>query len=248
MSFIDFLEESFPKVTVATAAAKVFLWSYARRKEITSLKWSEVRIIEGEVHFDIVGKWRVRKWFRIPTRLYDDLLALRVKNSPFVFAAYSDQVRSHHESHAGPNRASKIRTDFTPQNFADWLYHKIGHWSKTQPDGVAYLHAFRKTGLQYAVDGEMTNKRVAEDARVNFGVMTTHYTNEEARQFREKSNRTFERIARSFPEDVLIKYAYTPQPTDPLQLQLQLAEAVKNQDWIEARRISDLLCRRVQAG
>lgn len=246
MSLLDYLEGSFPDVTLAPLAAKVFLWSYARRREIAGLKWTELRLVDGEIHFDITGKWEVRKWFRIPTRLYEDLIALKVPDSSYVFAAYSDQVRMHHATSARPNRASKIRDDFVPKNFGEWLYHRISEWSQSQPDGTACLHAYRKTGLQFAVDGDVTNKRVAADARVNVGVMTTHYTNEQEKQLREKSNRTFDRIARGLPEEVLIRYGYTPQTVDPLQL--ALAEAVQKQDWLEARRISDLLCRRDQAG
>lgn len=245
VSFLDYLEHSFGNVTCAAAAAKVFFWSCARRTEIAELKWSELRMIDGEVHFDIVGKWRVRKWFRIPSRLYEDLIDLKEGENPFVFASYSEQVQKHHSTSGRPNRASKIRADFVPTNFGEWLYHRVSEWSKSQSNGAAYLHAFRKTGLQFAVDGDATNRRVAADARVNVGVMTTHYTTDREQQLRDRSNRTFERISRSLPEHVLIRYGYMPQKSDPLEVALN--DAVLKQDWAEVKRISDLLCRRDQS-
>jgi hypothetical protein len=244
-SIIEFFEQNYSLVTVARLAAQTFFWSCARREEIASLEWSRLRLVGEEVHFDMVGKWRVRKWFRIPARLYEELTAVRT-DSPFVFAAYPDQLRLHHQSGPRPWLSKKVRADFSPENLGDWFYHRIVEWSETQANSTACVHVFRKTGLQHAVDGEAENRRVAEDARVTLRVMTTHYTPEQERQLREKSNRTFERIAKSLPLPVLLRYGYRPEAVDSMQRELE--EAVRCQNWAEVQRLSDLLRQRDEAG
>lgn len=244
-SIIEFFEQNYSLVTVARLAAQTFFWSCARREEIAGLEWSRLRLVGEEVHFDMVGKWRVRKWFRIPARLYEELTAVRT-DSPFVFAAYPDQVRLHHQSGPRPWLSEKVRADFAPENLGDWFYHRIVEWSETQADSTACVHVFRKTGLQHAVDGEAENRRVAEDARVTLRVMTTHYTREQERQLREKSNRTFDRIAKSLPLPVLLRYGYRPETVDSMQRDLE--EAVRCQNWAEVQRLSELLRQRDQAG
>lgn len=246
LSILDYFETKFTKVTVASLAVKVFVWSYARRKDFSGLKWSSLRLIEGEAHFDIVGKWRVRMWFRIPARLYEALDANRVKGNDYVFAAYSKQLRRQYEDNLYSKRAKLIRPDFQPTNFGEWIYEHILDWSESHAADPACVHSFRKTGLQHAVDGEFTNKTVASDARLNMRVMTGHYTTEQDRQLREKSNRTFERIAKSLPDDVLSRYGYDPQAANVLQT--QLLEAVSKQDWLKVMEITQKLSQITQPG
>ena len=70
VSILDYFEQVYPIVNVARLAAQTYFWSCARREEISGLDWTRLRLIGDEIHFDMVGKWRVRKWFRIPSRLY----------------------------------------------------------------------------------------------------------------------------------------------------------------------------------
>lgn len=246
VSIIGFFEQKYPAVTVAKLAAQVFfLWSCARRDEIADLEWARLRTIGDEIHFDMVGKWRVRKWFRIPPRLYDELLAVRT-DSKYVFAAYTDQLRLHHQSGPRPWQSKQVRADFASKNFGDWFYRRIVEWSDSEAGSKACVHVFRKTGLQYAVDGEAESRRVAEDARLSVRVMTTHYTPEQERQYRDKSSRTYERIAKSLPLPVLLRYCYRPEAVDSMQRDLE--EAVRCQNWAEVQRLSELLRQRDQAG
>ncbi|WP_166820099.1 hypothetical protein [Thalassoroseus pseudoceratinae] len=245
LSVLNYFEQNFSTVTVAPLLAQTFLWSYARRREISSLKWSELRLTADEVHFDIVGKWGVRKWFRIPSRLYEDLLRIKTEGD-YVFGAYPQQLRQHYLDYGHKGHAGRVRTDFDPSNFGDWFYHRIADWSESLPNGSACVHVFRKTGLQGAVDGEAENEKIAEDACVNVRVMTTHYTKEKERQLRAKSNRMFERIATSLPTEVLIRYGYTPRVIDPLVAKLE--QAYRQEDWAEVERLSGELRRRDQAG
>ena len=76
--------------------------------------------------------------------------------------------------------------------------------------------------------------------------MTSHYTTEQERQFRAKSNRTFERIARSLTTEILVRYGYTPKVVDPLVARLE--QAFQDQNWAEVERLSRELSRREQAG
>ena len=82
ISIIEFFEKSYPEVATARLAAQVFFWSCARRKEISSLKWDSLRLVGDEVHFDVVGKWMIRKWFRVPSKLYEELLSIKTSSPP----------------------------------------------------------------------------------------------------------------------------------------------------------------------
>src|SRR5262249_56027877 len=116
-----------------------------------------------EYEFEIVGKWGVERWFRVPEALYRELQALRT-DSPFVFAAYTEQIRRFHAGNAGCLR--KIRDDFRAENFGRWVYERVKEWAEQSGTGRAYLHVFRKTALQHARRGEDINRQVAEDACV----------------------------------------------------------------------------------
>lgn len=72
--------------------------------EVASLSWGSLRPIEGEYRFDIIGKRGIRRWFRVPEAVHQDMLALRT-DSPFVFAAYTEQLRQFYASNL--NRKSQ---------------------------------------------------------------------------------------------------------------------------------------------
>jgi hypothetical protein len=179
VSVLDFLEEGWQGVPVAALAVKVLLWSCCRKLEVAGLTWGAGRvftndrrvvcasdcslaadggiavqgrpIVAAEVHFEVVGKWGVERWFRIPGPLFRELLAHRT-DSPFVFSAYTEQIRRLHADN--PGCLKKVRDEFTPQNFGRWVYERIKDWAATHTAGDAYLHVFRKTGLQFPHDGE----------------------------------------------------------------------------------------------
>lgn len=95
-----------------------------------------MRVVGDEVHFDIVEKWGVRKWFRIPTQLYKELLDLKGENE-FVFADFTEQLRQYHLRSPNLRFAARVREEFDPENFGDWLYNKIVDWSKSFGSEVA---------------------------------------------------------------------------------------------------------------
>ncbi len=70
LALLKYLTAKWPDVTAAVLYAKVSLWVWGRRSEVAGLRWENLRKIEGEYHFDYVGKWGVRKWARIPPGLY----------------------------------------------------------------------------------------------------------------------------------------------------------------------------------
>jgi integrase len=223
--------------------AKVFLWSWGRRREIAGLKWADARIAGSERHFESIGKWGVDKWFRIPQELYDELLAVRT-NSPFVFAAFNQQLRKFHQNGPRPWLANRVLPVFVPENLGDWFYNQIVAWSKTLPRGPACTHIFRKTTLQYARRGEDANRLVAQDARVGEGVMMTSYVKETDEELRQKSNRTFHRIHASLPPEVARRFGYAEPPVDPLRQ--QIGEAMAAGNWDLVTRLSLELARRDQ--
>jgi integrase len=232
-------------VTVAPAVAKVCLWSWGRKSEVMGLRWDQLRSVAGEHHFEIVGKWGVDKWFRIPDRLYRELLALKT-DSPYVFGMYKRQLRRFHERGPRPWLAQRVSDEFEPDNLGDWFYERVQEWSEGSPDGRAYLHVFRKTSLQYARSGEDLNRQVSADARLGEGVMMTSYVRETDEEMRAKSNRTYRRIAASLPPEVARRYGHEGEAIDPLVQRLQ--DAVARQEWGLVSRITAELQGREEAG
>lgn len=228
VAFLDHFEKHWAGISVATTLAKVFLWSSGRRLEVASLTWPQLRVVGAEYYFQIVGKWGVEKWFRIPDGLYRELLALRT-DSPFVFAAYPEQVRHFYERSCWHGPAKNVVGEFDPENLANWFYKKLKAWSKSLPKGHASTHIFRKTSLQYARSGEDINRRVAQDARVSETVLMTNYVKETDEHLRAKSNRTYERILASLSPEVARRYGHAEPKAIQLEQQIQVAVAAK--DW-----------------
>jgi hypothetical protein len=190
-----------------------------------------------EVHFHVVGKWGVERWFRIPDSVYRDLLALRTE-CPFVFASYSDQIRRVHADNHGCLK--KIRDEFTPENFGRWIYERIKEWSEMHPQGHAYVHVFRKTALQLALDGEDDlDGWVADDAGVSKEVLLGHYAKP---KLWRKSNRTFMRILASLPAEVAQRYGQVEDERSKLERRLQAA--VGAGDWGLAAELSSQLVKK----
>jgi hypothetical protein len=244
LSFLDYLEDRWRGVTVAGALAKTCLWSQGRRTEVTGLRWSSLRAVGHEYHFEIVGKAGIEKWFRVPEGLYQELLALKA-DSPYVFAAYSQQMRHFYESSRFPWQARVVCEEFRPVNLGDWFHERIVQWSKSLPRGHATAHVFRKSSLQYARTGEDVNRQVADDARVSPGVMMTHYVKETDEQMRARSNRTFARILAGLPAEVARRYGHVDPTSSPLEERLRAALA--DEDWPLVARLSSELARRTQA-
>ncbi len=228
LSFLSFLETKWSGVIVATSVAKVCLWSWGRRAEVMGLQWSSYRHVGGEHHFEIIGKWGVEKWFRVPENLYQELLRLKTESS-FVFAAHNTQLRTFHEQHGRVNQARRVTSAFNPVNLGDWFHEQIVAWSKTQPKGHATTHLFRKTSLQYARIGEDVNRQIAADARLSEGVMMTNYVKETDEQMRAKSNRMFARVLASLPAEVAARYGHTEDQHGGLKERIKAAAAAE--DW-----------------
>lgn len=226
LSFLDSLQGQWPEVKVAPLVAKVFLWSACRKREVAGLTWKGLRTVGDEFHFQVVGKWGVKRWFRLPPSIHAELCNQRT-SSAFHFAAYSNQIRLTHAKNRGCLR--KIRDEFNPENFADWFYRRVKEWSKTQAKGQAFVHHFRKTGLQHARRGEDINRLVAADARVGESVMMTSYVEETDEELRAKSNRTYRRIAASLPVEVVRRYGYVEDNRSDLERRLR--EAMDAKDW-----------------
>ena len=240
ISLLDYFDTKWPGVTVAPAFVKVMLWSWSRKLEVSSLKWSGEKKIDVECHFESTGKWNVTKWFRLPTSLRAELECLKT-DSDFVFGCYSEQVRKFHEQHGQGRHACNMRGDFLPENLGDWMHHRVKEWSKTLPNGSAYLHVFRKTTLQHALSGEHIEQAVAEEAHVTPAVMRASYARSKDAEFRRMSNRTYERIRASLPVEVAVRYGFKERPEDRLKEQLDLARS--QGDWAAVARIADELNR-----
>jgi integrase len=230
LNLLGYVEDNWRSVPVASAAVRVFLWSGCRKLEVAGLTWDMLRVVGDEYHFQITGKWGVQRWFPVPEPVYRELLSLRT-GSPFVFAAYNDQIRLLHAGNAGCLR--KMRPDFTPQNFGRWVYERVKDWAAAHGK-EAHLHVFRKTALQHARRGEDVNRRVAEDARVGEAVMMASYVTETGEELRARSNRTFARIVARLPQEVAKRYGCIAASTPTLEQQVQTAITAKDWDRVAA--------------
>jgi integrase len=234
VSLLDHMEGKYAAVPGAAAYAKVLVWSALRKREIASLSWLDYRPVNGEHHFYVEAKSGVPRWFRVPEAVYRELAGMRVGGDDHVFAGYVGQLRLHLRDSA-PGPASRIKDEYDPARMGDWFYERMVEWARSQPRGHAYVHTFRKTGLQFARAGEDINRRVAEDARVSEKVMLGHYVRENDPELRAKSNRTIERLAAAMPDEVARRYGHE-QEGHGLEEQLSLAVAQKN--WRLARELS----------
>ena len=232
LSLLDYFESHWSGVPVGALAAKVFLWSACRKLEVAGLTWDSFRPVSSECHFEIIGKWGVERWFRLPEALCQELVAIR-NGSPFVFAAYTDQLRLFHARR--PNLRDHIDGEFDPKRFGSWFYKRVREWSKTIPKGSAFVHVFRKTALQYALRGDDVASQVAIDAGVSESVLMTNYAKETDVEARQRSNRTFRRILASLPPEVAIRYGFVHDARS--EMENQLRAAIDAKDWGRATEL-----------
>ena len=235
VSILDYFERKWHDIRVATAAVKGFLWLWCRLSELTSLKWSDLRIVGGEYHFEIIGKMAIEKWARVPEGLYRELLAFKT-TSPYVFAAYNPQVRQHFVRQGLSLFAANVGEIYNPAAFGSWLQTRIPEWAKEAGRPHATPHVFRKTALQHARRGEDLNRLVAQDAKVTTSVMMRHYVSEREEELRHASNRTYTRILASLPPDVATRYGYQAV-NGTANLEERLEAATKAKDW---RLVADI--------
>lgn len=245
-SFLDYLETEWADVVVGQLMAKMFVWSACRLREVMGLKWSFLRRAGDEIHFHVIGKWDIPRWIRIPPALFKTLEAQRTDN-PFVFAAYSDQLRRHHERVGRSNWEANVLGGYDLQRSASWFGNRIKDWSASLPAGHAYTHLLRKTTLQLARVGEDANRAVATDARVGEAVMMASYVYEGDEQLRQSSNRTYARIVAALPPDLARRMGYEPAagPADP---EAAIREAMAARDWGRVAELSAVLKERRTAG
>jgi len=244
LSLLDYLRTKWPGIGMAETLAKVFLWSCARRQAVCSLRWEQMRLIGPERHFQIIDKWGVKRWFRVPEGLYQELLQLKA-DSPFVFAAYTKQLRKFYRGSARPGMTKAVGEEFKPVCLGDWFHERLSDWSASLPKGHAYIHVFRKTGLQYARRGEDVNGKVAKDAGVSARVMMTHYVEEKDPELRDASNKTYERLLASLPQVVAQRYGFVQPATEGLEEKLR--HAIASEDWFQVAALSGQLAEQTQA-
>jgi integrase len=242
-SILDYFGSKWQEISVAAAAAKSLLWLWCRLSELVNLKWDDLRIVGTEYHFQIIGKWAVEKWARIPTGLHKELFGLKTA-SPYVFAAYTCQLRNYYNQRGLAVAVANVGEEYVPRAFGDWLQERIPEWAAATGRPHATPHVFRKTALQHARRGEDLNRLVAQDARVGTSVMMRHYVTEREEELRHASNRTYARILASLPQEIATRYGYVPESqTDDLEARLEAAAMAK--DWKLVADLAQQLAGRV---
>jgi integrase len=242
-AFLDFLAARWAGVPVAAAVAKVLLWSGARRDEVMGLTWDQYRAVQGEHHFSICGKHGVRRWFRVPSAVYREIDALRAPSDRHLFAAYPDQLRRHHGAGPMPYLVKTVGESFDAVCLGDWFYERVREWSAKLPKGAAYIHIFRKTVLQFALEGEESDRKVAADARVSERVMLGHYTDKTDVLLHARSNATYLRLLAALPDDVAMRYGYERPAASPMEERLRAATEAGNYELV-ARLATEMAARR----
>jgi len=218
----------------------VFLWSGCRKSEVAGLTWDALRLVGNECHFEIIGKWGIERWFRLPEVVYQELATFRT-DSPFVFAAYTEQLRHFHAHH--PNLINSLGAEFSPTRFGNWFYHRVKEWAGSNRKSSVFVHVFRKTTLQHARRGEDITRQIANDARVSESVLMTNYVKETDEEMRQRSNRTYWRIHASLSPEVAAQYGCARNARSETESQLRVAIDAK--DWTTA---SDIARRLAQDG
>jgi len=242
LSIIDYFENEWRGVSVAAAAAKTSIWAWARLSEMANLKWDDLRVVGCESHFQIVGKWGVEKWARLPEGLMEELRTIRVQN-PFVFAAYNDQLRDFFRRTEQARFTRLVGDEFSATAFAGWFHERMADWSRETSHPAATPHTFRKTALQHARRGEDLNRQVAQDAKLSESVMMAHYVSVRDEELRQSSNRTYQRILLSLSLEVATRYGYRSD-NEVADLERRLAAATGAKDWAMVQELAVELTRR----
>lgn len=242
ISIIEYFQTKWLGVTAVTAAAKTCLWAWARLSEMASLQWHDLRVVGGEQHFQIIGKWGVEKWARLPSGLMEELRAIKGA-SDYLFASYTSELRGFYLRTGQPRFAALVSDEFSPSAFAGWFHERIKEWAEQTGHPPATPHAFRKTALQHARQGEDLNRQVAQDAKVSESVMMAHYVTERDEEMRQASNRTYHRILLSLSLEAATHYGYRPD-NEVAELERRLAIATGVKDWEAVAKLATELARR----
>lgn len=239
LSLLDYFEQEWKGVSVAASFIKMCLWTSCRREEISELRWSHFRRVSStELHFYVKGKWRVERWVRLPSKVVEQVESFRTK-SDFVFDAYSQQLHRFYLKRGRNSAAKRVRMDFDPQNFGEWMYRQIKDWQMATGRDNVYLHVFRKTGLQLARQGEDVNRELAADAAVSEGVMMASYVTEADLELRNRSNRMYRRLVQRLPGEVARRYGYDASQRE--QLAKDLNTALQISDWATVAKLASEL-------
>ncbi len=235
LELIKYFRTTWPGVTAAELMLKVFAWSWARRREVAAIKFEDIRIVDGNYYVDLATKRQGEKWFRLPVSVYEELVKIKT-DSPYVFAALSEQLRTHHKTKGNLNAARQVM-DYSPANSGRWFYERVKAWSS----GDSYVHMLRKTIMQMARAGEDVNLAVAKDASVTKGVMLGHYVSEDDPEMRAKADRMYRRICDGLTPKVAEAFGHRRSGTE--EIERQLRDAVAEKDWERAKRLSGQLAK-----
>lgn len=235
LELIDYFRTTWPGVTAAELMLQVFVWSWARRREVSAIKFEDIRTVDGIHYIYLSTKRQGEKWFRLPASVHEELVKIKT-DSPYVFAALSDQLRAHHKTR-GNSKAARNVMAFSPENAGRWFYERIKAWSS----GDSYVHMLRKTIMQMARAGEDVNLAVAKDASVTKGVMLGHYVSEDDPEMRAKADRMYRRICDGLTPKVAEAFGHQRSGTE--ELERQLRDAVAGKDWDRAKRLSGQLAK-----
>ena len=141
-------ETNWPGVTVLALLAKVSSGPCGRRAEVAGLDVVGLRIVGGEYHFEIVGKWGVEKWFRVPAgalrRTCRRYAPTARSSSPPTTINCGDFYERDEPDRQWPG---EVAAEFKPVNLGDWFYT---NGSSTGRGSLPNGHATRTSSARRA--------------------------------------------------------------------------------------------------
>ena len=149
LSLLDYFEQRWPTVVTVTLFAKISLWMWAEGPKRPVYAGKTCALWGMSITLTLSVSGASGNGRESLTALYQDLLKVRT-DSPYVFAAYNEQLKRHYRQCPNPHTAKTIGPRFDPELLYRWFHIKMRKWAEETGRERASHHAFRKTALQTA--------------------------------------------------------------------------------------------------
>ena len=146
------------------------LWCWGRITEMTRMEWSW---ITGE--YVVIPKSKAKgargKTTRLPPAILERLKAIRVPDSPYVFARWTEDYKRHSKR---PNRVQS----FTPKRMREQMEGLIPTFAEAIGRPEISHHALRRTAMELGEEAELrqSEKTSAEKLQTTVGNNRRNYT------------------------------------------------------------------------
>ena len=164
--FLDqFKDQSVGELFIITS-----LWCWGRIKEITRIEWSWIKGDYVEILPSQAKKGR-GKVARLPPAILERLKAIRVPDSPYVFARWTEDFKRHSK------RPTRVQA-FTPKRMRGQMEKLIPALAEAIGRPEISHHALRRTAMELGEEAELrlAEKTSAEKLQTTVGNKRRNYT------------------------------------------------------------------------